>query len=357
MSQLSFNYGRVSFSHETFEMTPTLPDVVEMRVQVFYLAPFGLMKSAFVDFEGLSKIFEDEAFVWLHLSGSLSTDFWKELKAFGDLSDEQVKFLKNPHNRTFIDEHAKGIFWTVMRPFVTESVDALEVVNFCMKERLLITRQFSHDDAFTMVIHRLMALGDELSNFSVDRLAADLMEDVVRSYFDVLNLGGNKLEILQNRIIRHPGKEELNLINRAQQVIWIFLKTVWPLEGVTEVLARSRSPLITAEGRLDLAHCQTEAASALKLFETYRSMSYDIMDVYVSGLSLRTNETTKVLTVIATLFLPPTLIAGIYGMNFQIPEISITWGYYICLSAMAGVSGGLLWWLTAKGYIDLDFRS
>ncbi|HNA74564.1 MAG TPA: CorA family divalent cation transporter, partial [Candidatus Obscuribacter sp.] len=95
------------------------------------------------------------------------------------------------------------------------------------------------------------------------------------------------------------------------------------------------------------------AGAVVRLFETYRAMSYNLMDVYVSGLSLRTNESTVVLTMIATLFLPPSLIAGIYGMNFNIPEVHVTFGYYFCLASMVVVSGGLLIWLKLKGFIDL----
>jgi magnesium transporter len=283
----------------------------------------------------------------------LSDDFWKELKAFGSMADEQIKHLKTPHKRSFVDEHRDEVFWTIMRPIATEDLDALEVVNFYMRDRLLVTRQFSEDDAFSKVVHKLMAQGDEIATgYGMDRLAADLMRGVVHSYYDVLSLGGARLESLQNRIIRHPGKEELHMINRAQQTIWIFLKSVWPLEGIIVALSSSRCPLLSQDARQDLTVCQNEVGAVLRIFETYRNMSYDIMNVYVSGLGLKTNEISKVLTVIATLFLPPTLIAGIYGMNFQIPEVNIAFGYPICLMAMFAVSGGLLIWLKSKDYID-----
>jgi magnesium transporter len=352
MQTLDFNYGRMTFSIESFEMVPSLPDKVEPRIQIHSVGSFGLNKFGFQDFEMLKEVTKDETCVWIHLSGLHSDDFWKELVAYAGMSDEHAKYMKLPHPRSFIDDVQDGIFWTVLKPFVSDHLDGLEAVNFYLGPKVLITRQFSHDDVFSTIVHKLFAQGDRLIGFTADRIAADLMASIIRSYYDVLTVGGAKLEKLQTRIIKFPGKVELDLINRAQQMVWIFLKSVWPIDTITHVLSRCKSPNITEEGRLELSYCHDEASSVLRLFETYRDMSYDIMDVYVSGLGLRTNETTKILTIIATLFLPPTLIAGIYGMNFQIPEIHLPLGYYLCLASMFGVSFGLLAWLKIKGYLD-----
>lgn len=335
-------------------MLPSLADQVEAHVQVHSIGAAGFNKFPFLDFEQVAKIASEDNCVWLHIVGSHGDELWKELSKFADITDEHVKSLRNPHSRSNIDENELGVFWTVFKPWITESFDGLEVVNFYLGDRLLITRQFSHDDIFAPIVHKLFAQGDRLTGMTADVLAADLLESIIHAYYDVLTIGGAKLEQLQTRVIKHPGKVELELINRAQQLVWIFLKTVWPIDTITSALSRSRNPFLTADGKLDFAYCHEEASSVLRLFETYREMSYDIMDVYVSGLGLRTNETTKILTIIATLFLPPTLIAGIYGMNFVIPEVHFPAGYYVCLISMFVVSFGLLAWLKWKGF--LDFR-
>lgn len=354
MKQLEFNHGRVSFSLESFEMTPILPDTLERRMQLFYIDESGLNEfMGFNDFSDLHDLRTKSTAIWLHVSGTLGDEFWKHLKSFLDLSDEETKHLKNPHGRPTYEDFPNGVFWALHRASVTESVDAVESINFLLCQNVIVTRQFSHDQAFTMLSHRLMAKGEQLASFKADLLAAELVGDVIDSFVRVLELGGNKLEKIQNRIIRNPGKKELHMINRAQQIIWIFLNTVWPIETVLRALSRSRNASLSDEGRNELAYRCQQAESVVKLFETYRATSYNLMDVYVSGIGLKTNETTTVLTIIATLFLPPTLIAGIYGMNFQIPEIHVQFGYYFCLGAMFAVSGGLLLWLKLKGFIDL----
>lgn len=354
MKYLAFSYGRMAFDLNTFEMHPSLPDSLERRIRFYCLTNDGLSESSFSDFNDAAEKRKVHGFVWLHLAGSLGDEFWKQLAEFLDLTDEQVKLMVSAHQRSFFEEFHNGLFWSMQRPSVSQSVDAIEVINFFMADRVLITRQFSHDSAFSIVVHKLLAKESAINHYTVDRLAADLIEDVIGTYMDVLKIGGTRLESIQNRIIRHPGKQELKLINRAQQIIWIFLNTVWPVETVILALSRCASPIITEQGRQHLQYRFDEAETVVRMFETYRSMSYNLMDVYVSGLGLRTNETTMVLTVIATLFLPPTLIAGIYGMNFQIPEIHLTWGYYLCLASMVAVSGGLLLWLRKRGFIDFE---
>ncbi|HEY9788260.1 MAG TPA: CorA family divalent cation transporter [Candidatus Obscuribacterales bacterium] len=352
MKELSFNQGRLAFSLETFEMTPCLPDFVERRIRLFYLDEAGFRETSFTDFEDLKALWQEKPLVWLHLSGTLSEDFWKPLSKILDVGDEEIKYLRSPHRNSLFEDFPNSMFWTLHRPSVSEAFDAIETVNFLLTEKFLVTRQFSHDAAFTTVVHKLMSKGNKLQGFGVDCLAAELIGDIIGAYEEGLKMGGTKLEAIQNKIIRHPGKEELRLINRAQQVIWIILNTVWPITTILQAILRSKNPALTENGKLDMQFRLQEADSVVRLFETYRAMSYNLMDVYVSGIGLKTNETTTVLTIIATLFLPPTLIAGIYGMNFQIPEVHVQFGYYFCLAAMFAVSAGLLIWLKRKGFID-----
>lgn len=354
MKELSFNHGRLAFSQGTLALEPCLPDTLELRTKLHCLDIDGLAEAGFFDFEDLAVKRAEKGIVWLHLAGSLGDEFWKHLSDFLDLTDEQKKLLRGPHKDSFQEEFHNGIFWSLARPSITERVDAIESINFFMADKVLVTRQFSHDSAFTMVSHKLQEKGQYFADATVDVLAAKLIEDVINSYVVLLKLGGTRLEEIQNKIILRPGKQELELINTAQQLIWIFLNQVWPIETVLLALERSQSPLMTEQGKIQIAYRKDEAAAVIRLFETYRAMSYNLMDVYVSGLSLRTNKTTTILTMIATLFLPPSLIAGIYGMNFAIPEVHAAFGYYFCLFSMFCVSGSLLFWLKYNGHIELE---
>lgn len=353
MKEIDFVCGRQSFAVDSLSMVPSLPPHVEMRIRLYVVSDDGFIERGFSDFDQLQCLKNSNQVTWLHVSGTLGPEFWSELKSFLDLTDEQIKFMRSPHHKALFEDFHNGLFLSLPRPSVTEQVDAIETVNFFISQHILVTRQFSHDNAFNLVSHRLMERAEHFTPKHADRLAAELIHDVVEAYFSLLQLGGNKLEEIQNKIIRRPGKEELALINRAQQMIWIFLNYVWPIETALQIMHRSSNPVLSADGKEQLSFRQDEAAAIVRLFETYRAMSYNLMDVYVSGLSLRTNETTIVLTMIATLFLPPSLIAGIYGMNFFIPEVHAPFGYYVCLILMVTISGGIFLWLKKKGFIDL----
>ena len=354
MKELPFSHGRLAFSQETLALEPCLPDTLELRTKLHCMDQDGLAEAGFFDFEDLAVKRAEKDFVWLHLSGSLGDEFWKHLSDFLNLTDEQKKLLRGPHRDSFYEDFHNGIFWTLARPSTTERVDAVESVNFFMAEKILITRQFSHDSAFTMVSHRLQEKGPYFANNGVDILATELIQDVLNSYVELLKLGGTRLEEIQNKIILKPGKEELELINRAQQLIWVFLNQVWPIETVLLALERSQNPLMSEKGKIRIGYRKDEAAAVIRLFETYRAMSYNLMDVYVSGLSLRTNRTTTLLTIIATATLPPSLIAGIYGMNFAIPEVHVASGYYVCIFGMILTSVSFFMWLKLKGHIELE---
>ncbi len=227
MRVLEFQFGRLVFSSKSLKMEPSLPDKVPARAQYFHFEEgIGFVETGFFDFKALKKDLEKKKFVWLHLSGSVSDDFLKHLAEFADFSDEQVKMLKFPHELSVFEEYSNGLFWSMQRPYVTENIEAIENVNFFLIDRVLISRQFSQDAAFNLVSHRLMSKGPQLTEFSVDKLAGYLIDDVLQSYVGFLSAGGVKLESIQNKIIRRPGSEELQMINAAQQMIWIFLKCV-----------------------------------------------------------------------------------------------------------------------------------
>jgi magnesium transporter len=352
MKELTFRHGMLTFSHDTYQMLPALPDTIEPKIQSYYVGGYGLMEAPFKTFDDIEGRRESGTQSWLHLSGSIDDDFWTGLRQALNLSPEQLELIKHPHQDSFFEDYPNGLFWSLQHPLVSQNLESIETVNFYLSKCVLITRQFSDVPIFSESIENLMARGDQIEHITVDVLAEELVGDVVDSYVQVLKFGGTRLEDIQNKIIRNPGKSELNLINRAQQVIWIYLNAMWPIETVLNSISRSKNPLLTSAGREELDYQREQAAAVVRLFETYRQMSYNLMDVYVSGIGLRTNETTAILTIIATLFLPPTLIAGIYGMNFNIPEYHVQYGYYLCLAVMFVVSGGLLVWLKIKGFIQ-----
>jgi magnesium transporter len=132
---------------------------------------------------------------------------------------------------------------------------------------------------------------------------------------------GERLETLEQELITNPTTDIVARLHDIKRDLLVLRRAIWPQREVFNTLLRDDMPLMTPETRLHLRDCYDHSVQLIDLVETYRELSADLMDVYLSSLSNRTNEIMRVLTVIATIFIPLTFIAGIYGMNFN-PERS-----------------------------------
>ncbi len=130
-------------------------------------------------------------------------------------------------------------------------------------------------------------------------------------------------------------------------------RAIWPLRNVADLLVRRHHRIIGEEVKFYFRDCYDHVIQLLDIVETYRELASSLMDVYLSSMSNRMNEVMKLLTVISTIFIPLTFIAGVYGMNFQnMPELDWRWGYYVCLGLMGLVAGSLLYFFWKQGWLS-----
>lgn len=191
-----------------------------------------------------------------------------------------------------------------------------------------------------------------------DYLMYSLVDTVIDSYFPLLENYGEQLEDLETSIVASPSRELIAKIHSIKRELLTMRRAIWPLREAINSLLRDVPPLFAEETRLHLRDCYDHTVQIIDFVETYRELGADLMDVYMSSISNRMNEIMKVLTIISTLVGPPTLIAGIYGMNFNpqaspynMPELNWYYGYPMALMLMALLAIctlGLLMW---KGWL------
>jgi magnesium transporter len=128
-------------------------------------------------------------------------------------------------------------------------------------------------------------------------------------------------------------------------------RAVWPMREMLNAALREQYALIAPETRVFLRDCYDHTVQLIDLIETYRDLTSGMMDLYLSVVSNRLNEIMKVLTIISTVFIPLTFIVGIYGMNFQIPELKWKYGYPAVMLLMAVIAAGMLWWFRRRGWL------
>jgi len=232
-----------------------------------------------------------------------------------------------------------------------------EQVSIFFGHGFVVTFQETAADPFDGVRERLRTGRRKIRSSDADYLAYALLDAMVDELFPVLEGLGERLEALEEEVIERPDSGSLQEIHRLRRELLVLRRATWPQREVVQVLERDESGLIAADTRPFLRDCYDHVIQVLDFIETYRELASGLLDIYLSGVSNRMNEVMKVLTVIATLFIPLTFIAGIYGMNFDpavsawnMPELGWRYGYPASLALMAAVAVVLLLYFRRKGW-------
>jgi magnesium transporter len=207
-------------------------------------------------------------------------------------------------------------------------------------------------DCFDPVRNRLKEPTGRLRRLGSDYLAYALMDVIVDHYFVILERLGEQMEELEDRLVQTPTTDTLQIIHRLKRDVLTIRRAVWPLREMAMAMERHESPLIHAETAIFYRDLYDHVVQIIDTVETYREMVSGMLDVYLSSISNRMNGVMKVLTTIATLFMPLSFIAGFYGMNFQhMPELDKPWAYPAVIGVMLLVAGGMLMFFKRKEWL------
>ncbi len=204
-----------------------------------------------------------------------------------------------------------------------------EQVSLILGSNFVISFQEEKEgDVFNPVRERIRSGKGLIRKMGPDYLAYSLIDTIVDHYFLILEKLGDKVELLEEELMTHPTERTLQGIQTFRNEITFVRRVVWPLREVASGLGRRESPLIKETTEIYLRDVYDHTVQVMDTIETYREMISGMLDIYLSSLSNRLNSVMKVLTIIATIFMPLTFIAGIYGMNFKyMPELEWRWGY------------------------------
>ncbi len=185
-----------------------------------------------------------------------------------------------------------------------------------------------------------------------DYLAYALVDAIVDNYFTILEKIGEKVEFLEEELVSNPTPETLQTIHNLKRELIFLRKSVWPLRELISGLQRGESPLIKESTKIYLRDVYDHTIQVIDTIETLRDMVSGMLDIYLSSISNKMNEVMKVLTIIATIFIPLTFIAGIYGMNFAfMPELGLNWSYPLILIVMLVIGVSMLIYFRKKKWL------
>nr|MBS0022218.1 magnesium/cobalt transporter CorA [Gammaproteobacteria bacterium] len=227
-----------------------------------------------------------------------------------------------------------------------------EQVSIVLGRDFVLSFEENEPSLFEPVRQQLLNKHGRIRELGADYLAYRLVDAVVDGYFGVLERFGEHIETLQDRIMRRPSGRSQQVLYHLRREIMLVRRFVWPLREVIGGLEREGGALIQEGTRIYLRDVYDHVLHMIETIEAFHEMLAYTLDIHLLGTTHRLNEIIKVLTVIATAFMPPTLIASIYGMNFRVmPEISWTWGYPLAIGVMLGTVSGMLVYFRRKHWL------
>jgi magnesium transporter len=227
------------------------------------------------------------------------------------------------------------------------------------KTYLLTVQEEPEHDCFEAVRSRIEKSKGIIRKSGADYLTYALLDAIIDGFFPVLERYGEQIEDLEEEVIVKPTQKTLQKIYKIRRELLQLRRAIWPQRDVISSLMRDSGELISDEVRIYLRDCYDHAIQVIDMVETYRELTSGLMDVYLSAVSNKMNEIMKLLTVVSSIFIPLTFVAGIYGMNFNtekspynMPELNWYWGYPMCLAIMAAIAGGLVFFFWRRGWLE-----
>jgi magnesium transporter len=292
------------------------------------------------------------AITWINVDGLGDVGVLARLGERFGLHPLALEDVLNVPQRPKVERYDKHMFVTMRTMRLADAAVHEEQVSLFFGQDWLITVQERSDgDCFGPVRDAIRAGRGRVREAGSDYVAYLLLDSVVDAYFPVIEHFGEQMQALESAAIEDPGHAVLVDMQHMRHELLALRRAVWPMREEIGILSRDESALVTAETRVFLRDVYDHAVQALEIVESLRETAVSVMEVYLSVQNQRLNEVMKVLTVIATIFIPLTFIASIYGMNFRhMPELEWRYGYVWALGLMACTAAGLVLYFKRRGW-------
>ncbi|MEM2109040.1 MAG: magnesium/cobalt transporter CorA [Candidatus Odinarchaeota archaeon] len=262
--------------------------------------------------------------------------------------------ISNTDQRPKIDVLENYIYVVVKMLYSDTDKDktVIEQVSFILGQDYVVSFQERPGDVFDHIREMIRHNKGLIRKMGADYLLCSLIDSIVDNYFNICDRLEEKIECLDDELLGQPSQETINEINSLKREMIFIRKAIWPLREVVNILERTGPPLVLQKTIIHLRDVYDHVIQIIDLVETLQEILSSMVDTYLSSISNRTNEVMKILTIIATIFIPLTFIAGVYGMNFRfMPELELIWGYPLIVGVMFTVSIVMLLYFRRKKWI------
>jgi magnesium transporter len=326
----------------------------EVRITLFDYDEPQMEERSIERIEDCLPFKETATVTWINVDGLHRVDIIEKIgKVFG-LHPLVLEDIVSAAQRPKMEDFGDYIFMALKMLVLDQGSDQVraEQVSLILGPNFVLSFQEVPGDVFEPIRDRIRHAKGRVRRMGSDYLAYALLDSIVDNYFIVLEGFGEKIEGLEEELIGNPSPETLQTLHSLKREMIFLRKSVWPLRELISGLQRAESTLITEGTGIYLRDVYDHTIQVMDTVESFRDMVSGMLDTYLTSISNRMNEVMKVLTIIATIFIPITFIAGIYGMNFEfMPELAVRYAYFAVLGVMAGVGIAMIVYFKTKGWL------
>ena len=291
---------------------------------------------------------------WINIDGIHDVEIVQKIGDYFNIHPLTLEDILNTRQRPKIEDFTEYVFLVLKAWHYHEKERKVytEQISLILGPHVVISFQESESNVFDPIKKRIRNEKSIIRKMGADYLAYALVDAIVDNYFVILETFGEDIEDIQEKLLADPTTETLEAIQTLKREMITLRKSVWPLREVVNNLERGESPLIKKGTLVYLRDVYDHTIQVMDTVETFRDMLAGMLDIYLSSLSNKMNEVMKVLTIIATIFIPLTFIVGIYGMNFvHMPELQNYWGYPVVLMLMSVIGLSMVVYFRKKKWL------
>ncbi len=323
---------------------------VPLKISLVDYTESDFQELVLVEPEECRQYLARDSMTWIHVQGDAEADTLRQLGKLFGLHHLALEDVINSGQRPKLDTYQEQLFVVMAHPVIESDSSGLkmEQLSIFIGKNYLVSFHPGSNDPFEQIRTRLRNDAGRLRQRGADYLLYALIDLVIDEGFPLLEVIGDEIEQLEEQLFEAPSRDSLQTLHGLRRTMLMLRRRLWPQREVLNALVRDESGAIDDVNEVYFRDCYDHTIQIMDLIENYREMVSGLLDIYLSSVSYRLNEIMRVLTIIATIFIPLTFIVGLYGMNFAndaspwaMPELRWYYGYPLVWLLMIGVVAGM----------------
>ncbi|MBI5223363.1 magnesium/cobalt transporter CorA [Candidatus Micrarchaeota archaeon] len=319
------------------------------------LSIFAYDSKSFTELSSLSQVLRflnEGKKIWINVDSLNDLSVLRSICDMFNVHSLVLEDILNTQQRPKAESYDDYVYFVLRMINLSDSETEFEQLSMVFSKNFLLTFQESPGDCFGPVRDRLRKGDSKIRNLGCDFLAYSLIDLTVDTYFSTLELIGEEIEDIESVLLKNPDENTLRSVHSMKMELIFLRRAVWPLREALNSLERFDARVVSSETKLFLRDAYDHCVYVIDSLETYRDVVSGMLDIYLSSVNNRINEVMKVLTVITTIFMPLSFIAGVYGMNFKfMPELDSPFGYPAILALMVIIGISMLLYFRNRKWI------